>query len=102
MRAATVLGIQDGDYVNIFYDEQQLAAGRLRIYIGKSSAGIMARKDGHCLVLNSRPLAHKLSALLESEGSYRICPEDSVELNGNTYYNIFFKVYDKENSIKGN
>ena len=99
--AARILDLKDGDSVDIFYDKQQLDAGRTRIYIGKSVSGVATGIDGRCRIINSRPLSQRLIKIFGRQGSYRICPEDFVVFNDSKFFNIFFKPYDKENTAKG-
>ena len=66
----------------------------MRLYIGrKDTNAFTAIRRGRSYLINSRVLSRELADSLEGRGTYRICPEDSVENNGTTYFNIFFKKY---------
>lgn len=97
--AVELLGIEDGQFIQIRLDGIGNLMGRKRLFIGKAPNGSMAfrvytRKGRRSLTCSSRVLAHYLSESLEGFGLYRICPEDEVESSGSKWYGIFFKRYD--------
>lgn len=92
--AAMLMGLSPGSGVMVFYDKEQRSAGRMRLYVGRKDTNAFAViRRGRSYLINSRGLARELADNLEGRGTYRICPEDSVENNGTTYYNIFFRKY---------
>ena len=93
-RAAKLMGLSPEGGVMVFYDKEQKEAGRMRLYIGrKDTDAFPVIRRGRSYLINSRHLARELADNMEGRGSYRICPEDSVEKCGTTYYNIFFRKY---------
>lgn len=92
--AAMLMGLSPGKGVVVFYDKEQRSAGRMRLYIGRRDINAFpVIRRGRSYLINSRPLARELADNMEGRGTYRICPEDSVEKSGTTYYNIFFRKY---------
>ena len=97
--AVRLLGMEEGQYLQVRFDEEEKMRGRTRLYIGKTDNGAMAfrlsrRKGRKGLDCSSRVLAHYLSETLEGFGLYRICPEEDAETDGGRWFGIFFKRYD--------
>lgn len=96
--AVNLLGIENGDYVQFSHP---LYGFRKETYIRKTKVAVgsyVARKRKGTMRVASVKLATLLRERLDGNGSYRICPEVTVEDKDGTYYSIFFKNYDKENS----
>jgi hypothetical protein len=97
-----LLGLESGDYIQINTSVVAQLTGRKNYYIGKPKLDIIGAypvaRRGRTMLIHSRHLSQKLIALLDGEGCYRICPEDKVATKDATWYNIFFKNYDKENT----
>lgn len=96
--AVKLLGIQDGDYIQF---AKPAYGFRKELYIRKTTipgGSYIARKRKQTARISS---ANLLGILQENEfgkGCYRICPEVTVEDKDGTYYNIFFRNYDKKDT----
>lgn len=99
---ARLLGIEDGDYIQINTSVVAQLTGRKNYYIGKPKQDIIGAypvaRRGNTMLIHSRHLSKKLIDLLDGRGCYRICPEDSIKTKDAIWYNIFFKNYDKKNT----
>lgn len=96
--AVQLLGIKDGDYVQF---AKPVYGFRDELYIRKTNvpAGShIARMRRQTARISSRVLLEILREKLGGNGCFRICPEVTVEDENGTYYNIFFKNYDKKNT----
>ena len=97
--AVKLLVINDGDYVQF---AKPAYGFRKELYIRKTSVpggSYIARKKGRQTARISS--ASLIGILQENEfgkGCYRICPEVKVEDKDGTYYNIFFRNYDKKDT----
>lgn len=95
-----LLGLRDGDYLQINESAQSVAGKRL-LYIGKPSVvtgSYEVKKRKNTMRINCRLLARMMKEKLDGRGCYRICPEDTLRVSDTTWYNIFFKNYDKKNT----
>lgn len=96
--AVKLLGIKDGDYIQF---AKPTYGFRKELYIRKTSVpggSYIARKRKQTARISSASL---LGILRENEfgkGCYRICPEVKVDDKDGTYYNIFFRNYDKKDT----
>lgn len=95
--ASRLLGLNPGDLVNVTYDREHFqASGDKRLYIGKvkrNAYEVTRRAESYYIC--STALSKSIADALQGFGSYRICPEDyTTGLDGEKYYNIFFKKYD--------
>lgn len=98
--AMNLLGLKEGDYVK-FACPRFSSSDRKHIYVGKAnsvSGAFSFCKRSRCARINHIGLARTLLQALDGVGCYRVCPEDKVTDNGEVYYNVFFKKYDKENT----
>ena len=96
--AVKLLGIQDGDYVQF---AKPAYGFRKELYIRKTSVpggSYIARKRKQTARISSASLLGILQENEFGKGCYRICPEVSVEDKDGTYYNIFFRNYDKKDT----
>ena len=95
--ALRLLGINEQAFrIFIRIDQQEAISGRQRLYIARSNKSIgyaVRRLDNRGLV-NSVSLCQLLSEKLNGYGAYRICEEVSVQEDGMTWYEIFFRRYD--------
>lgn len=93
--ACNLLGIKEGDRVLVRRSLVEARAGRERIYMAKGEApsGYIVHGRYGSGRINSAPLARILASLLQGYGTYRLCPEVNVEVDGRTYYEIFFRKY---------
>ena len=98
--AVSLLGIDDGDYVQLWTSKHEKMNGKHFIYIGRTRRifGYAVRQRAKTMRINSRPLARRLMEVLDGCGCYRICPEDTQVVDGEIRYNIFFKNYDKKDT----
>lgn len=89
--AVRLMEITDGDKVFIGRDER---AGN-NLYVGKAAVKqsyAVTRRDNTFILYNA-PLARQVAGWLEGPGTYRICPEDSLNDGFGMFYNIFKKKY---------
>ena len=96
--AVKLLGIQDGDYVQF---AKPAYGFRKELYIRKTSVpggSYIARKRKQIARISSASLLGILQENAFGRGCYRICPEVAVEDKDGTYYNIFFRNYDKKDT----
>lgn len=103
--SARLLGLTPETLLAICYDNEQLVArGVKRLYIGKAKDNAYSlTKRGETYIINSTSLCRSIADALQGYGTYRVCPEDStMGSDGNKYYNIFFRKYEKEDSVKRN
>lgn len=95
--ALRLLGINEQAFrVFIRIDKQEAFSGRQRLYIARSDKPIgyaVKRRDNRGLV-SSVSLCRLLAEKLNGYGAYRICEEVSIEEDGATWYEIFFRRYD--------
>ena len=90
-----LLGLQEGDYVK--FTRPRITGSRPTVYVGKAAninGAFVTHKRHDCVRVNSGKLARLLQEALDGTGCYRVCPEDSVTDNGETFYNVFFRKYD--------
>lgn len=95
--ASRLLGLSPGDLVTIAYDKDHYqASGDKRLYIGKvkrNAHKVIKRAESYYICSTS--LSRSMADALQGFGAYRICPEDySIGMDGEKFYNIFFKKYD--------
>lgn len=96
--AVAMLGLQDGDYIQFAHPAYGF---KKETYVRKTTKTVgsyIARKRKGTMRISSRKLAVLLAERLDGNGCYRICPEVKVEDPDGTWYNIFFKNYDKKDS----
>ena len=98
--AVKLLGLQDRDYVQVAHPVFHF---RKELYIRKTHAAVgsytvRVQKGKGTMRLSSMKLSALIAEYLNGYGCYLISPSVSVEDKDGTYYNIFFKNYDKENS----
>ena len=96
--AVNLLGIQDGDYIQF---AKPVYGFRNELYIRKASTpsgSYVARMRKHTARIASRSLIGILDEKNFGKGCYRICPEVTVADEDGTYYNIFFRNYDKKDT----
>lgn len=96
--AVKLLGIRDGDYIQF---AKPTYSFRKELYIRKTSVpggSYIARKRKQTARISSASLLGILQENEFGKGCYRICPEVSVEDKDGTYYNIFFRNYDKKDT----
>ena len=95
--ALRLLGIDEQAFrVFVRIDQQQAISGRQRLYIARSDKPIgyaVRRRDNRGLV-SSVSLCRQLAEKLNGYGAYRICEEVSIQEDGLTWYEIFFRKYD--------
>jgi len=88
----------DGQAFRVFIriDKQQAFSGRQRLYIARSDKviGYVVRRRSNRGLINSASLCRLLAEKLNGYGAYRICEEVSVQEDGMTFYEIFFRRYD--------
>ena len=96
--AVKLLGIQDGDYIQF---AKPTYGFRNELYIRKTNVpagSYIARKRKLTARISSASLLGILKENGFGNGCYRICPEVAVEDKDGTYYNIFFRNYDKKST----
>lgn len=96
--AVALLGLVDGDYVQF---AKPVYGFRNETYVRKTKkayGAYVARKRKGTMRVSSRKLALLLAERLDGNGCYRVCPENPVEDNDGTWYNVFFVNYDKKDS----
>ena len=91
-QAVKLLGLSDGDKIYIGKDDRSSN----NLYVGKANlkqSYAVWRRD-NTFIVYSAPLTRIVAGQLEGKGTYRICPEDTVDDGlGNKFYNIFKKKY---------
>ena len=96
--AVSLMGLNDEDYVQFAHP----AFGtKKETYVRKTDRAVgsyIARKRRSTMRVASRKLSALLAERLDGVGCYRICPEDPVPDEGGTWYNIFFRNYDKKDT----
>lgn len=95
--ALRLLGISEQSFrVLVRIDRQEAISGRFRLYIARSnkSVGYAVRRRNNRGLVNSVSLCALLAEKLNGCGAYRICEEVSVQEDGMTFYEIFFRRYD--------
>lgn len=82
--------------VFIRIDQQQAVLGRQRLYIARSDKpiGYAVRRRNNRGLVSSVSLCQQLAERLNGYGAYRICEEASIQEDGMTWYEIFFRKYD--------
>lgn len=98
--AVRLLGLQDRDYVQVAHPvygfRKELYIRKTSITVGSYTARVQRGKG--TMRLSSMKLATLIAEYLNGYGCYLISPSVSVEDKDGTYYNIFFKNYDKKDS----
>ncbi len=98
--AVRLLGLQDRDYVQVSHPvygfRKELYIRKTSITVGSYTARVQRGKG--TMRLSSMKLATLIAEYLNGYGCYLISPSVSVEDKDGTYYNIFFKNYDKKDS----
>ena len=95
--ALRLLGIDEQAFrVFVRIDQQQAISGRQRLYIARSDKpiGYAVRRRDNRGVVSSVSLCRQLAEQLNGYGAYRICEEVSIQEDGLTWYEIFFRKYD--------
>ena len=95
--ALRLLGISEqSSRVFIRIDQQQAVLGRQRLYIARSDKpiGYAVRRRNNRGLVSSVSLCQQLAERLNGYGAYRICEEASIQEDGLTWYEIFFRKYD--------
>lgn len=95
--ALRLLGIpEQSSRVFIRIDQQQAVLGRQRLYIARSDKpiGYAVRRRNNRGLVSSVSLCQQLAERLNGYGAYRICEEASIQEDGMTWYEIFFRKYD--------
>lgn len=95
--ALRLLGITEQSFrVLIREDKEQAVLGRQRLYIARSNKpiGYAVRRRNYRGLVSSVSLCRLLSEKLNGYGAYRICKEASIQEDGMTWYEIFFRKYD--------
>lgn len=98
--AVKLLGVQDGDYVQVahpvYHFRKELYIRKTHITIGSYTTRL---RDGRGVArVSSMKLSKLIAEYLDGFGCYLVSPKDPVEDKDGTYYNIFFKNYDKKNT----
>lgn len=96
--AVRLLGINDGDYIQFAKPSYGF---RKELYVRKASTpggSYIARKRRQISRISSASLLGLLQENGFGKGCYRICPEVTVDDKDGTYYNIFFRNYDKKDT----
>ena len=63
------------------------------VFVGQDTSGYKYTRYRKSLVVNSRRLCSLLSLRLEGYGTYRVCPDSSIEDADKVFYEIFFRKY---------
>ena len=95
--ALRLLGINEQAFrIFIRIDRQEAISGRQRLYIARSNkpTGYAVRARNKRGLVNSVTLCKLLAEKLNGCGAYRICEEVSIQEDGMTWYEIFFRRYD--------
>ena len=96
--AVALMGLHDGDYVQFAHPAYGMKKETYVRKTKKTVGSYIARSRRCTMRVSSRKLSALLGARLDGNGCYRICPEDAVPDDDGTWYNIFFKNYDKKDS----
>ena len=95
--ALRLLGVNEqASRVFIRVDKEQAFSGRQRLYIARSDKpiGYAVRRRNNRGLVSSVSLCRLLAEKLNGYGAYRICEEASIQEDGMTWYEIFFRKYD--------
>ena len=95
--ALRLLGVNEqASRVFIRVDKEQAFSGRQRLYIARSDKpiGYAVRRRNNRGLVSSVSLCRLLAEKLNGYGAYRICEEISIQEDGATWYEIFFRKYD--------
>ena len=91
-------------YVLFMVDRDAEQVGRKRLYVARATGTWPIRypsvPKGKRRIVRCRELSRQLALGLDGYGTYRVCGEDSWTDKGITWYNIFFRRYDSEDSIR--
>ena len=96
--AVSLMGLQDGDYVQFAHPAYGFRKETYVRRTGKAVGSYITRKRKGTMRVSSRKLATLLAERLEGNGCYRICPENPIPDEDGKWYNIFFKNYDKKDT----
>lgn len=96
--AVAMLGLQDGCYVQFAHPAFGMKKETYVRKTDKTVGSYVVRKRTSTMRVSSIKLSTLLAERLDGNGCYRVCPEYTIPDEGGTWYNIFFKNYDKKNT----
>lgn len=94
--AVSLLDLKHGDYVQFACPKIDRGSGRPELYVRKTTrilGSVCVRARGKTMILGSRKLAASLIEILNGEGCYRVCPEDTIDDKDGKFFNVFFRNY---------
>lgn len=98
--AVRLLGLKDRDYVQVahpvYHFNKELYIRRTSLAVGSYTARVQKGKG--TMRLSSMRLSALVAEYLNGYGCYLISPKGPIEDENGTYYNIFFKNYDKKDT----
>lgn len=96
--ASKLLGLTDDMCVKFVFDDDKRAHGGERVFVRACDSNtpksfFVTRRCNEYRIYSST-LSRTLSEYLDGYGTYRICPEETADINGSTYYEIFRKRFE--------
>ena len=96
--AVEMMGLKNDDYVQFAHPAYDAKTETYVRKTGKAFGSYIGKKHKCAIRVSSRKLAAILAERLDGVGCYRVCPEGAVHDEDGTWYNIFFKNYDKKDT----